>query len=80
MGVGAASVGGFVTKSHSSQVSARHVERPVEAVAQRSGLRAPPPEFPSDAKWPAWKVSVFVIVFCGAFWTAAIYLGVRLFG
>jgi hypothetical protein len=35
---------------------------------------------PDVGKWPAWKVSLFVIVFCGAFWGGLIYLGMRLFG
>ena len=35
---------------------------------------------PDIGKWPAWKVSLFVIAFCGAFWAGVIYLGVRLLG
>ena len=35
---------------------------------------------PDIGKWPAWKVSLFVIGFCAAFWTCVIYLGVRLLG
>ncbi len=34
----------------------------------------------SDARWPAWKVTVFVIAFCGAFWAGLAYLLVRLLG
>ncbi|MBI1359053.1 MAG: hypothetical protein GC155_02090 [Alphaproteobacteria bacterium] len=35
---------------------------------------------PVVRKWAAWKVSLFVIVFCGAFWAGAIYLATRLLG
>jgi hypothetical protein len=31
-------------------------------------------------KWPAWKVTVAVVIFCGAFWSGIGYLAVRLFG
>jgi hypothetical protein len=33
-----------------------------------------------EPKWPAWKVSTFVILFCGAFWTGLVWLGSSLFG
>lgn len=33
-----------------------------------------------DEKWPAWKVTVFVVAFCGAFWTGIAYLLARLLG
>lgn len=33
---------------------------------------------PDVGKWPAWKVSLFVIVFCGAFWTLVYVLGSKL--
>lgn len=33
-----------------------------------------------EPKYPAWKVSLFVIVVCGAFWAGVSYLAVRLFG
>ena len=29
-------------------------------------------------KWPAWKVTMFVVGFCGAFWTGLAYLLVSL--
>ena len=35
---------------------------------------------PVVEKWPAWKVSLGVILFCGVFWTGAIYLIMRLTG
>lgn len=31
-----------------------------------------------ETKWPAWKVTIALIVFCGAFWTGMILLGLRL--
>jgi hypothetical protein len=34
----------------------------------------------TDAKWPAWKVTVVVIVFCAAFWGAVGYAALRIFG
>lgn len=27
----------------------------------------------SDVRWPAWKVTVFVTVFCSAFWGGVAY-------
>lgn len=33
-----------------------------------------------DGKWPAWKVTTLVILFCGAFWTGVVMLAMRLFG
>ncbi len=33
-----------------------------------------------DEKWPAWKVTVFVLAFCGSFWTGVVYLLARLLG
>jgi hypothetical protein len=33
-----------------------------------------------EPKWPTWKVTVAVVVFCGAFWSGVGYLAVRLFG
>lgn len=33
-----------------------------------------------EPKWPAWKVTVAVVVFCGSFWSGIGYLAVRLFG
>jgi hypothetical protein len=42
------------------------------------GRRDPGPG-DADAKWPAWKVTSFVILFCGAFWTAVVYLISALF-
>jgi len=33
---------------------------------------------PVEAKWPAWRVTVGVVLFCGAFWTAFGYVLVDL--
>jgi hypothetical protein len=33
-----------------------------------------------EPKWPAWKVTVFVLAFCGAFWGGIIWLALRLLG
>ncbi len=53
-------------------------------VAERSRLRFPRSGWSSegpgetDAKWPPWKVTVVVIVFCAAFWGGVSYLAMRL--
>lgn len=39
-----------------------------------------PDPFADDPRWPAWKVTVAVVVFCGAFWTGVGYLAMRLLG
>jgi hypothetical protein len=39
-----------------------------------------PDPFADEHKWPAWKVTVAVVVFCGAFWTGVGYLAMRLLG
>ena len=52
----------------------------------RFGLRMDPSDplspdpYADEPKWPAWKVTVFVIVFCGAFWGGIGYLAMRLMG
>lgn len=33
-----------------------------------------------EEKWAPWKVTVFVIAFCGSFWTGVAYLLMRLLG
>ncbi len=33
-----------------------------------------------QAKWPAWKSTLFVIGFCGLFWGGVIWLALRLLG
>lgn len=39
-----------------------------------------PDHFIDEPKWPAWKVTIAVVVFCGAFWAGIGYLAVRLLG
>ncbi len=39
-----------------------------------------PDPFADDPKWPAWKVTIAVFVFCGAFWSGIGYLALRLLG
>jgi hypothetical protein len=42
--------------------------------------QAPPPDpYADQTKWPAWKVTLAVIIFCGAFWTGIGYLVLRIF-
>lgn len=40
----------------------------------------PPDPFEGEPKYAAWKVTLFVILFCGAFWAGLSYLAMRLFG
>jgi len=44
------------------------------------GSSNPPDPYAGEAKWPAWKVTIAVVVFCGAFWTGVGYLVLRLLG
>jgi hypothetical protein len=58
---------------------------PKQGPASREG--DPKPRLPSnlpdpladERKWPAWKVTIAVIVFCSAFWAGIGYLVSRLF-
>jgi hypothetical protein len=80
--VTADSFGDFVPDHRSppsnDQVAVR--QKPPE-VQQRALIQRTPNygQEPDIGKWPVWKVSVFVVVFCGAFWAGVIYLGMRLF-
>jgi hypothetical protein len=38
-----------------------------------------PDPYVDEPKWPAWKVTIAVIVFCSAFWAGVGYLVSRLF-
>jgi hypothetical protein len=38
-----------------------------------------PPEPVIDGKWAPWKVTTLVLLFCGAFWGAAIWLAGTVF-
>ncbi len=40
----------------------------------------PPDPFVDEPKWPAWKVTIGVVVFCTAFWAGIAYIASRLFG
>ena len=42
-------------------------------------LEAPDPHA-GEAKWPAWMVTIAVILFCGAFWAGVAYVGSLLLG
>jgi hypothetical protein len=39
-----------------------------------------PDPLANEPKFPAWKVTLAVIVFCSAFWAGVGYLATRLFG
>ncbi len=39
-----------------------------------------PDPFVGERKWPAWIVTIAVIVFCAAFWAGVSYLGSLIFG
>lgn len=39
-----------------------------------------PDPFADDPRWPAWKVTLGVVVFCAAFWTGVGFLAMRLLG
>lgn len=39
-----------------------------------------PDPFADEPRWPAWKVTIAVVIFCGAFWTGVGYLAMRLLG
>lgn len=56
----------------------------VKAAVERARVSGPAPEVllglpgradmtASEARWPAWKVTVFVTVFCSAFWGGVAY-------
>lgn len=39
-----------------------------------------PDPFVGERKWPAWMVTIAVILFCGAFWAGVSYLVSLIFG
>jgi hypothetical protein len=47
---------------------------------ERRPSMTPPDPFVDEPKWPAWKVTIGVIVFCTAFWAGIAYIFSRLFG
>jgi hypothetical protein len=40
----------------------------------------PTDPYADEPRYPAWKVSLFVVLFCGAFWAGISYLAMRLLG
>lgn len=46
----------------------------------RNSYGEAPDPYQDEARWPAWKVSVFVIVFSGLCWGAIAFVASRLFG
>lgn len=55
------------------EVGFADVRRPVAEDAMLADPLADEP------KWPAWKVTVAVVVFCTAFWAGAYYLVAEIF-
>jgi hypothetical protein len=49
----------------------------VAQAVQEDGSSLPDP-FAGESKWAAWKVTLFVILFCGAFWSGVAWLVLRL--
>lgn len=39
-----------------------------------------PDPYAGERKWPAWLVTIAVILFCAAFWAGVSYLGSLIFG
>lgn len=75
--------GGLLARQpHTSQMTTVHfddVAGRVRVPTRRTDWSTRGPE-DADAKWPAWKVTVVVIVFCAAFWGAVAYAAARVFG
>lgn len=46
----------------------------------RDGGEDLPDPYVGEPKWAAWKVTLFVILFCGGFWAGVAWLLMRLFG
>lgn len=61
-----------------SRVSEPADER-VRAPFDLESDEAPDP-YASEPKWAAWKVTVGVVLFCGAFWAGIYYIAMRLLG
>ncbi len=41
---------------------------------------ADPDPYADEPKWAAWKVTLALVIFCGAFWAGISYLAMRLLG
>ena len=70
---------------YSSHVTVARVDdiggAPKPSRGVRRELRADPSDpLADEPRYAAWKVTLFVIVFCAAFWTGLGYLAMRLFG
>ena len=39
-----------------------------------------PDPYADEPKWAAWKVTLALVIFCGAFWAGISYLAMRLLG
>ena len=67
---------------HTSVVSIDRLTTSTDGNVQtgNEGASDPPDPYAGETKWPAWKVTVAVIVFCTAFWLGVSYLVVKLFG
>jgi hypothetical protein len=46
----------------------------------RGGGEDLPDPYVGEPKWAAWKITLFVILFCGGFWAGVAWLLMRLFG
>lgn len=45
-----------------------------------SDFEIAPDPYADEPKWAAWKITLAVIVFCGAFWAGVSYIAMRLIG
>ncbi|MDP3738007.1 MAG: hypothetical protein Q8R02_11490 [Hyphomonadaceae bacterium] len=77
--------GGFLSANHSSHATAARVDElgraPDRSRGARRELRLDPSDpLADETRYAAWKVTLFVIVFCAAFWGGIAYLAMRLFG
>jgi len=61
-----------------------HVSLKGDADDSANGIRefdaGGPDPFSGEPKWAAWKVTLAVVLFCGAFWSGVGYLAMRLLG
>lgn len=66
---------------HATAASIDDIAGPLgkDATVRRETESTPPEPYAAEEKWPAWKVTLAVILFCGAFWTGIGYLAMRLF-
>jgi hypothetical protein len=82
-----ASAGVFLAQtSRGSRSNVTSFEDVAEARAKRAmmpandGVDDGHPEPDVGGKWPAWKVTTMVVLFCGAFWAGLFWVAMRLFG